>query len=158
MKRHLDPDGVFTSALAEALDFDLDQASDSQVSGTWSVAESLHQPFGILHGGVHCLVAEGLASWGATAWYGEGGKVVGVSNTTDFFRAVSGGRMRTVARAVHQGRTSQVWTVDTTDPDGRTVAQSRVRLHHLDAVGGRRTQVASPDATAGQGAKRSART
>ena len=136
MNLDIDPGRVFTAALTEALDFHVEQVSGSSVSGTWSVSESLHQPFGILHGGVHCLIAEGMASWGAATWYRERGTVVGVSNATDFLRAVSSGRMRTEARPVHQGRTSQIWAVHTTDPDGRTVAQSRVRLQHLRASPG----------------------
>lgn len=124
---------VFTGALASDLAFELGTASGSEVSGSWSVCEPLHQPTGILHGGIHCLIVEGMASWGGALWYGDRGVVVGVSNSTDFYRAVEGGRLRSVAKPVHQGRTSQVWGVETTDEHGRLIAQGKVRLQNLPA-------------------------
>ena len=51
-----------------------------------------HQPFGIQHGGVYCAVVETAASIGAGLWFADRGTCVGVSNQTDFLRAVTRGR------------------------------------------------------------------
>jgi uncharacterized protein (TIGR00369 family) len=77
-------------------------------------------------------VVETLASIGASAWFGDRGKVVGVSNSTDFFRAVSDGELRSTATPVHRGRSQQVWIVETVDADGRMVARGQVRLQNLN--------------------------
>jgi len=59
------------------------------------------------------------------------GKVVGVNNNTDFYRAVREGRMTSTATPLHRGRLQQVWVVETEDPEGRTVARGQVRLQNL---------------------------
>jgi uncharacterized protein (TIGR00369 family) len=102
------------------------------VVATWTAQEKHHQPYGIVHGGVHCSVVETLASIGGATWLGERGKVVGVNNNTDFYRAVSEGAMTSTATPVHRGRSQQVWQVETvSDADGRVAARGQVRLQNL---------------------------
>lgn len=115
----------------EYLGLDITEADGDRVVASWMVEPRLHQPYGILHGGVHCSVVETMASVGAALWMGARGKVVGVSNTTDFYRAVSQGRLSSTAVPVHRGRSQQVWVVETTDEEGRTVARGQVRLQNL---------------------------
>ncbi|MGH3413527.1 MAG: PaaI family thioesterase [Marmoricola sp.] len=111
----------------------LTEMGPDRVTATWRAAPHLHQPYGILHGGVHCSVIETLASVGAAMWLGDRGKVVGVNNNTDFFRAVREGGLTSVAHPLHRGRSQQLWLVETTDEDGRTVARGQVRLQNLEA-------------------------
>lgn len=95
----------------------------------------LLQPYGIVHGGVHCSVVETLASVGAAEWLGDKGKVVGVNNNTDFFRAVTEGELRSTATPLHRGRSQQLWVVESLDAEGRVVARGQVRLQNLYAQG-----------------------
>ena len=121
--------GPFT----ESLGLEFTEARGDRVVAAWTVEPRMHQPHGILHGGVHCSVVESLASIGAALWFGDKGKVVGVSNSTDFFRAVRDGRLTSVARPLHQGRSQQVWLVETSDDADRIVARGQVRLQNLSA-------------------------
>lgn len=105
--------------------------SADRVRATWEVTPSLHQPAGIMHGGVLCSVVESVASIGATVWLGERGHVVGVNNNTDFLRASRQGRLVAEARPIHRGRTQQIWQVDVTDEAGKHVAQGKVRLANI---------------------------
>jgi 1,4-dihydroxy-2-naphthoyl-CoA hydrolase len=116
----------------KSLGLELDTATGDEVTAHWTVRPELHQPHGILHGGVHCSVVETLASVGASLWLGDTGKVVGVSNTTDFYRATSAGRLTSSARPLHRGRSQQVWLVETVDEQGRNVARGQVRLQNLN--------------------------
>ena len=116
---------------ATSLGLQLDVADADQVVADWVVGPHLLQPHGILHGGVHCSVVETLASVGAALWLGDRGRVVGVSNTTDFYRATTEGPLRSTALPVHRGRSQQVWRVQTTDATDRLVAQGQVRLQNL---------------------------
>lgn len=116
---------------AEHLGLRLVEMSGERVVAEWDAAQRLHQPYGIVHGGVHCSVVETLASVGAALWLGEKGRVVGVSNQTDFFRAVRDGALTSTATPVHRGRSQQVWLVQTADPSGRTVSRGQVRLQNL---------------------------
>jgi uncharacterized protein (TIGR00369 family) len=83
---------------------------------------------------VYCAAVETAASWGAALWYGERGKVVGVSNTTDFLRSVRDGVLTATATPVHRGRSQQLWQVEITDAATRLVARGQVRLQNLAAA------------------------
>lgn len=107
-----------------------------EVVAAWAARPDLHQPYGIVHGGVHCAVVETLASVGAATWLGDSGKVVGVNNNTDFYRAVSEGQLVSSATPLHRGRLQQVWIVETHDADGRLVARGQVRLQNLPGDAG----------------------
>lgn len=115
-----------------------DKQGADRVVARWTVRPQLLQPFGLVHGGVHCAVVESTASVGGALWaverFGEQSGVVGVNNNTDFYRAVTEGELTAVAAPVHQGRTQQVWQVHITDAADRLVARGQVRLHNLNAT------------------------
>jgi 1,4-dihydroxy-2-naphthoyl-CoA hydrolase len=109
-------------------------ASPDELTASWAVSDGLLQPYGLLHGGVHCSVVETLASMAAAVWLGPSGQVVGTTNTTDFFRASkTGDRLTSTARPLHRGRSRQVWRVETVDEQGRLVAAGQVGLQNLTA-------------------------
>lgn len=109
----------------------LDEAGPDEVLTSVEITPELLQPYGILHGGVHCSVVETLASTGAALWLAERGQVVGVSNTTDFLRAAREGVLTAVATPVHRGRLQQLWQVLITDAGDRLLARGQVRLQNI---------------------------
>ena len=117
------------------LGLEFTEVTGDRVAGTWSAQPKLHQPYGIVHGGVHCSVVETLASIGAAFWLGERGQVVGVNNNTDFYKAVREGTLTSTATPVHRGRSQQVWAVETVTEDGKVAARGQVRLQNLYAEG-----------------------
>jgi uncharacterized protein (TIGR00369 family) len=93
-----------------------------------------HQPYGIVHGGMHCTVVESACSMGAAfAAAPRGQSVVGVENHTSFIHAVRSGRITVTARPLTRGRRSQLWQADARSEDGTLVASGRVRLVTLEA-------------------------
>jgi uncharacterized protein (TIGR00369 family) len=90
------------------------------------------QPYGIVHGGVYCSVAESAASFGAHLngmQHDPENGAVGLENHTTFLRAVGAGSEITFeATPLHAGRRTQAWQVSIRDEKGRDVAASRVRL------------------------------
>lgn len=104
------------------------EASGSRVVALVDVAPHLHQPTGIVHGGVHATLVETTASVGASLWLGDDGYAVGITNSTDFLRSVSEGTLRVEATPLQQGRTMQLWQVSITDDQERPVAVGRLRL------------------------------
>ena len=124
-------DGDITGDFVRHLGVEFGEVTGDRVTATWTAKPDLHQPYGIVHGGVHCSVIETLASVGAAVWMGERGKVVGVNNNTDFYRAVRTGTLTSTATPLHRGRSQQVWLVETVDPDGKVAARGQVRLQNL---------------------------
>ena len=117
------------------LGIDLVEASGDRVILRWTVRPEHTQAYGIVHGGTYCTAVESSASVGAALWFAERfagrGRVVGVSNQTDFYRAVTEGELTATALPVHRGRSQQVWRVTIENEQGRVVAQGQVRLQNL---------------------------
>lgn len=113
------------------LGLEFDEVGSERVVIRWRVRPELHQPYGIQHGGVYSSVVETAASVGGALWLGDRGQVVGVSNQTDFLRAVRDGELTAVGVPVHRGRSQQLWQVRITDTETRLVARGQVRLQNL---------------------------
>jgi 1,4-dihydroxy-2-naphthoyl-CoA hydrolase len=128
------PDLPMQSEFLRLLGCHFDEVGPTRLTGWFEVGPQHHQPFGILHGGVLASVVETFASIGAWEAVRESGRhVVGVANATDFLRSTTSGRLDVVARAVHQGRSQQLWDVVISRAiDGREVARGHVRLQNIE--------------------------
>jgi 1,4-dihydroxy-2-naphthoyl-CoA hydrolase len=109
----------------------IEEATGDRVVVTCPVTPDLYQPFGLVHGGVYATMAETAASVAGALWFGDRGKVVGVSNHTDFLRAVRRGELRAEATPLSRGRTTQLWQIEIGDEQGRLVAHAKVRLQNV---------------------------
>jgi 1,4-dihydroxy-2-naphthoyl-CoA hydrolase len=118
-------------SFSQWLGLEIVEATRDRVVLAWAVRPELWQPYEIVHGGVHCAVVESAASLAAALWLGDRGKVVGVSNQTDFLRAVHEGRLVATATPLHRGRLQQLWLVDIRDDHDRPVARGQVRVQNL---------------------------
>ena len=92
----------------------------------------VHQPYGILHGGVSALLAESAASFGAALNAPPGRGVVGIELNASHLRPVSDGHLTARATPVRVGRAVQVWSIDLTDDDARAICIARCTLAVID--------------------------
>ncbi len=111
-----------------------DEVTRDGVVARFDVTPALHQPYGILHGGVLCSVVESVGSVSGAAWYG--GAVVGTSNHTNFLKAVRSGTLTVTSVPIHRGKTQQLWDINVTDEAGALVAKGQLRLANLDRASG----------------------
>jgi 1,4-dihydroxy-2-naphthoyl-CoA hydrolase len=109
----------------------VESAGPEELRVRWVVEPTQWQPYGITHGGVYCTVVETVASIAAALWLGDEGQVVGVSNHTDFLRAVRDGELVATGTPIHRGRLQQLWLVEIHDERERLVARGQVRLQNL---------------------------
>jgi uncharacterized protein (TIGR00369 family) len=124
-----------TFGWARAMQLVFTAASADEVACEFDLARQHMQPWGIVHGGVHCGVIETLASIGATlAVHDNGQMAVGLENSTSFIRAASTGKLTAIARPVSRGRTNQLWEGWIRDDRDRVVAQGKVRLQNVTAT------------------------
>ncbi len=114
--------------------FEILNASRDEVVIEYVVDDDHLQPYGIVHGGVHCAIVEAACSTGAGIdAMARGQGVVGVENHTSFIRAVRKGvRLRATATPITRGRRSQVWEATIRDEQDRIIATGRVRLLCLE--------------------------
>jgi 1,4-dihydroxy-2-naphthoyl-CoA hydrolase len=126
-----DEQSAYGSGLDKLLGVRVAEASPDRVVAVCPVTPDLHQPFGLVHGGVYATLVETTASIGGAQWLGDQGRPVGISNHTDFLRPVRGGELRAEATPLARGRTTQLWQVAISDQRDRLVAHGRVRLINL---------------------------
>lgn len=115
----------------KTLGVEIVEASGDRVVLACVINPDLQQPYGIVHGGVHCSLVESAASIAGALWFGDRGNVVGVANHTNFLRAAREGRLTATAEPVQRGRTQQLWRVTVTDEHDRTLAVGEVRLANI---------------------------
>jgi uncharacterized protein (TIGR00369 family) len=128
-----DPTGSRFTGFDGLMAFEIERASRDEVIVEYTVADQHRQPYGIVHGGVHCGAIESVCSIGAALdAMPRGQSVVGVENHTSFIRAVRGGRIRVIATPITRGRRSQLWEATARNEAGLIVATGRVRLLCLD--------------------------
>jgi 1,4-dihydroxy-2-naphthoyl-CoA hydrolase len=115
--------------LPHALGIQIVEITDDRAILTMPVEERTHQPFGILHGGASIALAETAASLGATGRIDrERFVAVGQEINGNHLRPKSEGVVTATAVPVHVGRSSQVWSVEIKDEEGRMICISRCTL------------------------------
>jgi len=114
-------------ALGERMGIELSEATADRVVGTMPV-EGNTQPYGLLHGGASCVLAETLGSVGAVM---HGQTVdrpfaVGVDINATHHKGARSGLVTGVATPVHRGRTMATYEVVITDDSGERVCTARI--------------------------------
>jgi len=124
----LDP-GLLARTFDALYGLEVLELADGRVRARVAVRDELRQPAGLVHGGVHCAIAEGIASMATyAAVHDEGRIATGLSNQTSFLRPIVAGTIHAEARAIHRGRTTWVWEVELRDDDARLCAVSRMTI------------------------------
>jgi uncharacterized protein (TIGR00369 family) len=108
-------------------------ARAEQVIGSMPVDGNI-QPYGLLHGGASCVLAETLGSLGAALHAGAGRFAVGIEISATHHRAVAGGVVTGVATRVHGGRTTATYEIAISDGRGRRVCSARLTCLLRDQV------------------------
>jgi 1,4-dihydroxy-2-naphthoyl-CoA hydrolase len=127
-------------------------ARAEQVTGSMPVDGNI-QPYGLLHGGASCVLAETLGSLGAALHAGPGRFAVGIEISATHHRAVTGGVVTGVATRVHGGRTTATYEIAISDDRGRRVCSARLTCLLRDQVpaGGHNPgDITAPGETPGQ--------
>ena len=115
--------------LIEHLGIVITAAGEDWLRATMPVDARTRQPYGLLHGGASAALAETLGSMAGgycvdPATHG----VVGIEINANHLRAVREGTVTGTARALHVGRSTQVWEIRIEDEAGRPVCVSRLTL------------------------------
>jgi 1,4-dihydroxy-2-naphthoyl-CoA hydrolase len=121
--------------LVERMGIAILEASAQRVVGTMPVAGN-SQPYGLLHGGASCVLAETLGSLGSALHAGPDRFTVGIEISATHHRAVSAGQVTGVATLLHGGRTITTYEIVISDEAGRRVCTSRLTCLLTDQVPG----------------------
>ena len=110
-------------------------AGEDWLQATMPVDERTRQPYGLLHGGASVVLAETLGSSAGNLCVDTATQVcVGLEINANHLRATRTGTVTGTARAVHVGRTTQVWDIRIENEAGKPVCVSRLTLAVVPAA------------------------
>ncbi len=93
------------------------------------VGPAVHQPMGLLHGGVSAVLAESAASMGAYANCDTTKEyAVGIDLNISHLRGMSSGTLKATAEPIRKGTSVHVWSIVLEDERARKVAIARCTL------------------------------
>lgn len=120
------PEG-YGGALVERMGITIVEAAPERVVGTMPVAGNT-QPYGLLHGGASCVLAETLGSIGAAMYAGQvsGGIAVGLDINATHHKSVTSGVVTGVATPLRLGRSVASYEIVVTDDSGARVCTARL--------------------------------
>lgn len=125
--------GSMPGTLLETLGIVVQEARPDRVVATMPVGPRQHQPYGLLHGGASVALAETVASVGSSLLPNGGvQRAVGLEINANHIRSVRSGLVTAVGTPVHQGRSTQVWSIEIRGDDGRLVCVARCTVAVLD--------------------------
>ena len=111
------------------LGIEIVEIGDDFLSARMPVNEKTTQPYGILHGGASCVLAETLGSIGGAFCVDMHTQiVVGLEINANHLRPAKSGYVTGTARPIHIGRTTHVWDIKITNEKGNLVCVSRLTL------------------------------
>jgi uncharacterized protein (TIGR00369 family) len=122
------------------------EASPQRVVATMPVAGNT-QPYGLLHGGASCVLAETLGSLGSALHAGPDRFTVGIEISATHHRAAASGLVTGVAALLYGGRTVTTYEIVISDDRGRRVCTARLTCLLSDRVPGRGGSAAARDGT-----------
>ena len=113
------------------LDVEIVEIGDDFIVGRMPVVEKTKQPYGILHGGASCVLAESIGSTAAALTLDGAKKYpVGIEINANHISSPTDGHVYAKAEPVHVGGSTSVWNIDITDDQEKRVCFVRFTALH----------------------------
>ena len=108
--------------LGKTLDITFTDVTDDTLTATMPVTPKVHQPYGILHGGASCVLAETLGS-SLSVLHVDTEKYapVGTNINSNHLRSVKKGIVTGTARFIRKGNTMHVSEIEIRDEKGTLI-------------------------------------
>lgn len=116
-----------TNTLVSHLGIKITASGDDFLEGTMPVDDRTVQPYRLLHGGASCVLAESLGSIAANNCIDtKEFMAVGQHIEATHLRSATKGEVTGKAKAVHIGKSSQVWKIEIFNDEGKLICDSKI--------------------------------
>jgi 1,4-dihydroxy-2-naphthoyl-CoA hydrolase len=121
--------GIGANTMAEFLELTWQEIGDDFLKLSMPVSDKTRQPYGFLHGGASCVLAETIGSV-ASALVIDREKFycVGLEINANHLRSVSEGSVTAIAKPLHLGKSTHVWDIKIYDDKEKLFCASRLTV------------------------------
>ena len=121
--------GIVKGNLGEHLGMEFTEIGPDFIKGTMPVDHRTKQPYGLLHGGASCVLAETIGSIASamvidTAEY----QCVGLEINANHVHSATSGFVTGIASPLHLGKSTHVWDIKIYNEDEKLVCISRLTV------------------------------
>jgi 1,4-dihydroxy-2-naphthoyl-CoA hydrolase len=121
--------GISNNTMAEFLGLKWVEIGENFLKMSMPVDATTRQPYGFLHGGASCVLAETIGSIGsALVIDGEKYYCVGLEINANHLRSVTDGIVVAIASPLHLGKTTHVWDIKIYDNKEKLFCVSRLTV------------------------------
>ncbi len=115
--------------IADVLDIRFTEVGADFLKATMPVDHRTHQPYGLLHGGASCVLAETLGSVAsAKVLDPEKFICVGIEINANHIRSVRSGLVTGITTPIHIGASTHVWDIKIYDEGEKLICISRLTV------------------------------
>ena len=114
-------------SMGEVLGIEFTSIEEGLVKAKMPVDHRTCQPFGILNGGASLALAEMVAGHGSVPLCSPNEMPCGIQVSANHVGMVrTGSYVEATGRLIHRGRTTHIWNVDITSPEGKLISTARI--------------------------------
>ena len=116
----------YSDTLMESLNIEFIDIGDDYLVAKMPVNSAVYQPDGILHGGATAALAETVGSTAARIFSNGNNQSRGIELSINHIKSVSKGHVYAKAKALHMGRSTQLWNIEITDDNKNIISISKL--------------------------------
>lgn len=117
------------NTMSEYIGIEFTEIGENYLKGRMPVDHRTNQPYGLLHGGASCVLAETLGSIASALVIDQSSFLcVGIEINANHIRSAKKGYVTGTATALHLGKSTHVWDIRIIGEDERLVCISRLTV------------------------------
>ena len=120
---------IWTNTMEEPLGIKCEEIGEDYLKISMPITDKVRQPYGFLHGGASCVLAETVGSVASALvidrekYYG-----VGLEINANHLKSVKEGKVYAIANPLHLGKRTHVWDIKLYDEDDNLFCVSRLTV------------------------------
>ena len=111
------------NTLMQTLNIEFIDVTEDSLTAKMPVNTSVHQPFGLLHGGATAALAETVGSSASALFVDNDTKIVkGIELNISHLKSVKEGFVYGIAKSIHKGKTIHLWEIKIFDDEKHLIS------------------------------------
>ena len=121
------------NTLMQTLNIEFIDVTEDSLTAKMPVNTSVHQPFGLLHGGATAALAETVGSSASAIFVDNDTKIVkGIELNISHLKSVKEGFVYGIAKSIHKGKTIHLWEIKIFDDEKHLISICKLTNIVLD--------------------------